>query len=490
MIYLTLFLSTFILSASIIFFVSPIAANIGLVDKPGAHKNHNGFVPVVGGMAIYISLLTTCTLLAALDFASINSIILSSICILFIVGLFDDRYSLSVTFRLAMQTVASLLLVYSNVAINDFGSILSDEFLSTGIYSTPLTVIATVGVINSINMIDGIDGLVGVISIVILSLLLYVSYISNSDLQTLIIFSIIGSLSGFLLFNMRRTGLNNAKVYMGDAGSTILGFLLAYMLISLSQGEHRAISPVVALWLASVPLMDTLGVINRRLLQSKSPFHGDRGHLHHMMMAAGFRVRQTVYFIAMIQLVLGIVGLTAYYFGIHDRISFLAFVILFIGYAYLTNDHIRTVRLLRYVHKALGLTVRGGRYIYVSNLNRDNAIDVVEAILGNRTADHQYDIYIAKSRDYQTKSVFAVIDAKDTDNIKRYISKMKNFLRSIPNNNKIVIRQYIERGSLFEQPQSYGHQKQLNTNNKERRTRNISILYRSTAEINTADRNT
>jgi undecaprenyl-phosphate alpha-N-acetylglucosaminyl 1-phosphatetransferase len=339
-----------------------------------------------------------------------------------------------------MQIIAALLLVYSEVILNDFGYLLSDKLFENGVLAVPLTVFATVGVINSLNMIDGIDGLAGLVSVVILSLLLFVSILSETAIQSLIIVCMLGSVSGFLIFNMRRPGFKKAKVFMGDAGSTLLGFIFAYLLISLSQVEERAISPVTGLWLFALPLMDTLGVMSRRIWLKKSPFSADRCHLHHLLIDAGFRVRHAVYMIAFLQLLLGIAGIMFYYQNIPDSISFMYFLLIFVVYTYLISSPWRAIQKLRTMHRAVDITVKGTYQVYVGGINEHDPNRQVELLLGDYKYNCQYDVYECK----QSSFVFAVIDANDTDNVKQLMRSIKKSSKAILNK-KICIRQYIIR---------------------------------------------
>jgi undecaprenyl-phosphate alpha-N-acetylglucosaminyl 1-phosphatetransferase len=453
MVLFVVFLSTLLLSITIIRLFSPIAVNIGLVDKPGGHKQHQGNIPVVGGIAIYLSVLIAWVLLPLLGVSTMNAIFLASSGLLFMTGLLDDRFTLSVKVRMFMQIVAALLLVYSNVILYDFGYLLSDELFTTGVFAIPLTVLATVGVINSLNMIDGVDGLAGLVSVVIVSLLLFVSIITGSTVQALISVCIQGSVVGFLIFNMRRPGFKKAKVFMGDAGSTLLGFMFAYLLISLSQGEGRVISPVTALWLFALPLMDTLGVMMRRIWQKKSPFSADTEHFHHLLMDAGFRVRHIVYFIATLQLILGIIGLIFFYLDIHESISFITFLIVFVLYTVIISRPWRTIPILRALHRSADLTVRGTQHIYVGMLNKESAVSDINAILGGRVGKNDYCIYEGINEPTGKSYMFAVINVNDTDKVKKVVRYMKNRKHNHKDKLSVIsgeidIRQYIIRNQV------------------------------------------
>lgn len=448
------FLSSFLMSVATIYAAIPVAVRIGLVDKPGGHKLHEDHVPLVGGIAIFLSVFLAWFLAPRLGLASMNSVFVAAGGLLFATGLLDDRFRLSVRLRFAVQIVAALLLVYSNVVLHDLGCLFSDEVFVLGMFGIPLTVFATVGAINALNMIDGVDGLAGLVSSVCFALLLVVAYASGSQIQILLILCVLGAVSGFLLFNMPRAGKGKASVFMGDAGSTSLGFLLAYLLISLSQGgPQRAMSPVTALWIFAIPLIDTLGVMLRRMWLKKSPFCADRGHIHHLLLDAGFRVRQAVLLIAALQLLLGAVGMAAFYLGVPDIVSLLAFLLVFAGYAYLISRPWRVVPRFRELHRKTGLTVQGVRHVYVGNLDSASAVADVEALLGERRYAHAFEIYHAGERDGGNRCTYALINAGETDNVRALVSHLKNNLARInghvesvaSNLAGTVVRQFIIR---------------------------------------------
>ena len=146
-------------------------------------------------------------------------------------------------------------------------------------------------------MSDGADGLLGSLTTISLISIFIVALVDTGTKHAIGpvgIALLVGAMCAFILFNSRLFGLKRAVVFMGDAGSTTLGFILAYLLIDYSQVGNAPISPVVAGWIIGLPLLDASGVILRRVLSGKSPFHPDRTHLHHLIMDAGYSVNHTV----------------------------------------------------------------------------------------------------------------------------------------------------------------------------------------------------
>jgi UDP-N-acetylmuramyl pentapeptide phosphotransferase/UDP-N-acetylglucosamine-1-phosphate transferase len=133
----------------------------------------------------------------------------------------------------------------------------------------------------------------------------------------------------FLTFNLRILRRKQAQVFMGDAGSMFLGFILAWFMVNLSQGEQRVITPVTALWIFALPLIDTVSIMLRRILKKTSPFDADHGHLHHLLLYAGFSVSQTLAIIVSSAIILAIIGLNGLYLQVSETAMFYGFLSLF-----------------------------------------------------------------------------------------------------------------------------------------------------------------
>jgi undecaprenyl-phosphate alpha-N-acetylglucosaminyl 1-phosphatetransferase len=183
--------------------------------------------------------------------------------------------------------------------------------------------------INAINMVDGIDGLAGGLTLITLSTLALISWMAGLEYSLNILLLLIASVLAFLIFNLRYPGQPKAQVFMGDAGSMSLGFIVAWFLISLSQGEQRAMTPVTALWIFALPLLDTATTSIRRLLKGRSPFKADRAHFHHLLLDAGLTVTQTLLIILGSAIGLALIGLMGLYLGVSEAIMFLAFIGIF-----------------------------------------------------------------------------------------------------------------------------------------------------------------
>ena len=214
------------------------------------------------------------------------------------------------------------------------GWLTSDEVFSLGLLAIPFTLFCTVGVVNAVNMSDGLDGLAGGLVLVTLGSLAYLAYAGGhfTILDPLLL--LMAAVVGFLIFNAPSPWGKKAKVFMGDAGSMFLGFVLALFLIDFSQEPNRIMHPVIPLWIFAVPLMDTVAVMFRRVVAGQSPFSADRKHLHHLLLTAGFTVGQTVLTIWILAVLLALIGLMGHAYGISDGVMFFGFLSMFALYSW------------------------------------------------------------------------------------------------------------------------------------------------------------
>ncbi len=331
-------LAAFLLTAALVLLLRPLAFKVGLVDRPTARKTHAGEIPLIGGLAIFLG-----TGIALLAYGLLTeqgkmlllpiSIFLAAGFTLLAIGVWDDLRDLPPVVRFIAQVIAALIMILGGgPVISDLGALsLSGAVVTTGVFAIPFTVFVTVGVVNSINMSDGLDGLCGNLTMVsLLGLGSAASLWSDTpDFQLINIFS--AAVAGFLIFNQRMIWRPRALVFLGDAGSMLLGFVLAWFTIEISQAPVDAVSPAAALWFVALPVMDTVGVMLRRLLSGLSPFHADSRHLHHLLVQAGFSVAETLLILGMCAVAGITVGLMGTWFGVPDL--FLAGLFLATGIA-------------------------------------------------------------------------------------------------------------------------------------------------------------
>lgn len=324
-------LSAFLLTAVALVALRPFAAKVGLLDIPGGRKTHAKPTPMIGGLGIYLGTLAICMLSPVI--MNDYKILLALSGFVLFVGVLDDLYDIRVSLRMAMHATAAWVMAFSaKVQLTSLGDIAFSGPVELGLLAIPVTIFATVGVINAVNMSDGLDGLSGGLSVI--SLVLLSAAALGAGQSALLSFSqiLIVSLLAFLAFNFRLLWKKSALVYLGDAGSTLLGFILAWLLIASTQGDKAFIAPVYALWFLAVPLMDTVSLMIRRPLRGSSPFKPGRDHLHHRLLNMGFDTRQTVLIIHGAALALGGIGLAGHFAGVPEGLMFLLFISLFAIY--------------------------------------------------------------------------------------------------------------------------------------------------------------
>src|SRR5512140_1391374 len=287
-----LFAATVALSAIAVVLLSRIAPLIGIMDVPGGRKQHAGAIPLVGGLAIFSAMVVA---IAISGVAPLASWFLFAASIVIAVGFWDDVTELSPRVKLAIQVVASAIMIWgADVELHSVGDLFGFRPIGLWIFAVPMTIFAVVGVVNAINMMDGMDGLAGSMSFTAFGWYAIVALDAGLTVQFHTALLLCGGIAGFLLFNLRFPWQPRARVFLGDAGSLMIGFALGWFAIDLTQGPGRTFTPISALWVLLLPLADCVSLMARRLRMGKSPFNADRHHIHHYLLARGFTHTQTL----------------------------------------------------------------------------------------------------------------------------------------------------------------------------------------------------
>lgn len=340
---------SFLLCFIFIFLMKPVAYRVGLVDKPNHRKKHVGTIPLIGGISVFVSAGIGAVLFLPL-LPHIKFYLLTALTLL-VLGTLDDKYELSVKGRLLVQVILSVAMVYTtDLAISDLGNLFGFGNVNLGWFSVVLTCIAVIAAINAFNMIDGIDGLVGVLSLISFGFIGWFLYSSSNQwyvLSTLFMASLIA----FLAFNLRWPFRKVNKVFMGDAGSMVIGFSIVWLLIVGSQTEVKAFSPVLCLFFIAIPLMDMAAIMYRRIKKGSSPFKPDREHLHHIFERAGYSRKQSLVYIALVAIVIAFVGVFLDASGASESLMLLVFIVIFLAYNYAL---IHVWRIVAWVRKHRG----------------------------------------------------------------------------------------------------------------------------------------
>lgn len=331
-----------------------LAKKIGLVDKPNSRKLHSGAIPLVGGISICVSILYF--LLNNPDILPNTELYAISIILLVGVGALDDKYDLSFKLRFVIQAGLSVaMMVIGGIELNTIGDILgSGEVVTLGWFGYLVTVLAVVGAINAFNMVDGIDGLLGGLAIVTFGGLgVMLNHDGQANLAYICLVLVVVIIP-YILLNLGAFG-RKRKVFMGDAGSMLIGFTVIWLLLLSSQnGTKPPLRPVTALWLIAVPLMDMASIMIRRIRRGDSPFKPDRDHLHHIFQRLGLSSTQTLIIICAIAALYAGVGIYAEMIGVPEYVMLYSFVVCFLIYLVLLSN---VWKITAYVRKAINKTI-------------------------------------------------------------------------------------------------------------------------------------
>jgi UDP-GlcNAc:undecaprenyl-phosphate/decaprenyl-phosphate GlcNAc-1-phosphate transferase len=298
-------LAAFVISFAATPIVKSFANRVGAIDVPkDSRRMHTQPIPRLGGLAIFLGFLLSVVLFAEIS-REVQGILLGCVVVV-IVGVIDDIVPLPALVKFVVQIFAALIAVYHGVVVTIITNPniwSASQYLIFGYLSVPITVIWIVAITNSVNLIDGLDGLAAGVS-AISSFTMLIIAIIVADLNVAVIMAALaGSCIGFLPYNR-----NPAKIFMGDTGALLLGYVLATVSIIGLFKFYAIISFAVPFLVVGLPLFDTVFAFFRRILSGKNPMAPDRGHFHHRLIDMGFNQKQAV---AIAYAISGILGLSA-----------------------------------------------------------------------------------------------------------------------------------------------------------------------------------
>lgn len=273
-------LNAFLLTVVFVILLQGVAQRTGLLDRPGGRKQHEGAIPLIGGLAMFPAFVVASLWLE--PDARAPWTVMAGLGVLVAMGACDDRFGLRAASRLAIQIGAALLIVW-HVA----PSVVWLRDAPLGALAIPLGVIFVVGLANAFNMADGIDGVAGGMGAVALFWLALAAMAAGRAGAMIATLPLMFAALGFLVFNLRHRWRRKASAFMGDAGSMMLGGAVAYFSLALAAGENSPGPMTALLWISALPAIETLSLIVRRLRAGRSPMSGDRRHLHHILVDAG-----------------------------------------------------------------------------------------------------------------------------------------------------------------------------------------------------------
>jgi len=313
------------------------AQRVGLVDHPDRRKRHVQSTPLTGGLAIVAGFIAG-LLLTDLVWLPYWTLIVGAL-VLMATGLLDDLYEVPAGARMLIQIgVASLMVFGGGLEVQVIGQPFGSEIgiVGLGPLSAPFTIACVVFMINAINMADGLDGLAGGMSTLILLLLALVAFLGGLD-TGLVILPLMLALAtlGFLVHNLRLPGGRHARAFLGDTGSMMLGYVVAWIAVAIGTRPEAPVYPITVAWLLIVPGMDTLALFFRRIRLGRSPFSPDRTHMHHILRRCGYSVTTTVLVIYLLVVASGMIGLLGWLQSWPQWLMFALAAAVMLGYQWL-----------------------------------------------------------------------------------------------------------------------------------------------------------
>jgi len=309
--------SAFILSLAVTPAVKWFAIYVGAMDVPkDSRRVHKFPIPRLGGLAIFIGFLLSVLFFADITI-QIRGILIGAV-IIAALGAIDDLKPLNAYIKFVVQVVAALIAVFHDIRIEVFSNplvFMEAEWVFLGVMSIPITVLWIVGITNSVNLIDGLDGLaVGVSTISSIVMLIIAVLVADSNVA-IVMAALAGACIGFLPYNF-----NPARIFVGDTGALLLGYVLATVSIIGLFKFYAVVSFAAPFLILAVPFFDTSFAFIRRLFTGKKPWSPDRGHFHHRLLDLGLSQKQAVVILYVIS---GLLGMVAVAFTTNEEIRVL-----------------------------------------------------------------------------------------------------------------------------------------------------------------------
>lgn len=316
--YVVPFIVAMVLAMAWLPLLAKFAARWGIVDQPGVRKVHGAPIPRIGGLAMALAVLIAA--LVGIDLQPQDRWFLSAAGVLVAFGALDDRFNLDYRIKFVGQLLAvGIVVLLGDVQVQAIT--LDDRVLLPVWVSLPLTIVFLVGITNAVNLADGLDGLAGGTTFLCLCAVALLSSVGDHSASTALCLAFAGAILGFLRFNTYP-----ATVFMGDAGSQLLGFTIGVLSIRATQSLATEVSAAIPILLLAIPILDTLSVMVQRVGEGKSPFTADKNHIHHKLLALGFGHHEAVMAIYALQAALFI---AAYYLRYESDLTILAVVTTF-----------------------------------------------------------------------------------------------------------------------------------------------------------------
>jgi len=306
----------------------PLAIKISLLDTANKRNFNKDQVPLIGGISIFLASFLTSFIFFEIIFIDLYPLLICGGWML-VLGVVDDKFNLSAYKKLFFQALIILtFIITTDLTINDLGTPLGfSSSLELGLLSVPFTFFAILGLTNAFNMIDGCDGLASSMTIISLLALLIFNTSGLNDSNQLLKLLLMSSLIVFMFLNFSNN--KNIKIFLGDAGSLFLGFIVATSLVEFAN-KNPLYDPLIVIWFAAIPIFDLCTVIVRRKLLKRDIMAADRSHIHHLLLSWGFSHFYTTAVISSAALIL--LSLGVFVTINHPNLGFWSFLAFFILY--------------------------------------------------------------------------------------------------------------------------------------------------------------
>lgn len=318
--------------------LSPIARKINLVDEPGARKTHRGSIPLIGGIALAIGLFAS-LLILNISLSSFRAL-LAGFFLLVMIGILDDFKEVSARTRIIAQIFVALLITcWGGVQLTQLGHLFGTSTNFTlAAWAIPFTALAIIALINASNMLDGLNGLAGGTSFATFACLLWIAHYSHAHEASQFLLIFCSALFGFLCFNLPFLHRKKSLVFLGDAGSTGIGLIMAWFGIQLSQAPFTFLKPAYLPWLFILPIFDLISVtVRRSLIKRISPLSADREHIHHLLESLLHRTEWVSFILIAVATSGGLISIFMAQYHFSEMWSLGLFVALLLSYILTAN---------------------------------------------------------------------------------------------------------------------------------------------------------
>ncbi len=321
-----------------------LAHKIGLVDTPdqnGGRKNHENIIPLIGGLVIIPVFISLCYIAKVPDSLLIAPLF-GGVILWLIIGALDDKFEILPWARFVVQIwVSCFVAIFCQAELTNLGNLFGFGDVHLGWFGVAFTATCLVLLMNAINMLDGVDGLAGGFIAIALGWFIFAAWQAGASALFSPLFLLLMPILAFLCFNARHPWRKKASLFMGDAGSMSLALILGWFAITLAQTQmpQQIFSPVVIIWIMTVPIVDTFAVFFTRMRQGRSAFDADRLHLHYIMIDSGISPAKTTFLIWCLAIVTGAIGYISNQMGVPDYVLLYSWSAIWLGYAFYRIKH-------------------------------------------------------------------------------------------------------------------------------------------------------